>query len=270
MWHSSRRPVAGHCVNGGPGEVSADLLVRLPAEKLAQRLVSDAISFESPQQTLDRRWHFAGRAAITDRPRDRCMAAESATDAEVIRVDKLVTGAHLLAFDADVRDPMLPAAVRAAGDVDFELLAVLGEPMIELLNEPAREALRLSDGQLAELRAGAGDSAAEERRGLRPQTSIVQLPRNRLGVLRGHVRNEQVLHDRRTQFARSETLGDVRGRPQLLRQDAPAQDGRANVDEPCLLLAVNADVVAIDVVRRQFGKGALEGERQPPLDRFQC
>ena len=66
------------------------------------------------------------------------MVADSAADAEVVGVDELAVVLDLLAFDADVGDPVLAAAVGAAGDVELELLVEAGQALFELLDEPAR------------------------------------------------------------------------------------------------------------------------------------
>ena len=88
------------------------------------------------------------------------MLADGSAKTEVVGVGELAFVLDFFAFDADVGDPVLAAAVGAAGYVELELLVEAGEAVFELVDEPAREALGLSDGQLAELGAGAGDGAA--------------------------------------------------------------------------------------------------------------
>src|SRR5258708_33342390 len=241
----------------------------MAAEEVAKRFAPGALCLECAQQTLDRCRYFACRAAVADGARNRRVPTDRAPDAEVVSVDELIAGAHLLPLDADVGDPMLAATVRATSDVDLELFAVLGKPLVKLLHKPPREALRLRDGQLAELHAGAGDRAAKKWRSFGPQAGVVQLSRHGLRVLLRHVRHEQVLHDRRAQLARPEAFGDIRSRAQLLREDPPPQHGRPNIGVACLLLEMNADVVAVDIVGRKLGYAALEVEWQPPLNRFQ-
>ena len=90
------------------------------------------------------------------------MLADRSAQTEVIGVGELALVLDLLALDADVGDPVLSAAVGAAGDVQPELLIEFGQPLFKLIDEPARKALGLGDGQLAEFRARAGDSAAPE------------------------------------------------------------------------------------------------------------
>ena len=68
----------------------------------------------------------------------------------------------LLAFNADVGDPVLPATVGASGDVQLQVLIEAGQALFQFFDQPAREALRFGDRQLAEFRAAAGDGAARE------------------------------------------------------------------------------------------------------------
>ena len=114
------------------------------------------------QQALDGFGHERRGAAIADRARDGGVLADRSAEAEVVGVGQLALVLDLLAFEADVGDPVLAAAVGAAGDVELELLVELGQALFELVDEPAGEALGLGDGELAELGAGAGDGAAPE------------------------------------------------------------------------------------------------------------
>jgi hypothetical protein len=68
----------------------------------------------------------------------------------------------LFAFNADVRNPMLAAAVGATSHVELQLLIESRQPFFKFINQPARKTLGLRDGQLAELSPCAGDSAAPE------------------------------------------------------------------------------------------------------------
>src|SRR4030095_8291537 len=79
------------------------------------------------------------------------MAADRAAHAEVVSVHERAVDLDLLALEAEVGDPVLPAAVRAAGDVDPEMLLEPGQALLERLDEAAGEALRLGERQLAEL-----------------------------------------------------------------------------------------------------------------------
>jgi len=116
--------------------------------------------------------------------------SHAAADAEVIRVDHRAFDLGLLAFDAEVRDPVLTAAVRTAGDVDLQMLIEARHPRFQLFDQPAREALGLGEGELAEFGARARDGPAPERRGLDPETGRLDLSRELIGLLASHVQDQ--------------------------------------------------------------------------------
>ena len=66
----------------------------------------------------------------------------------------------LLAFNANISNPMLAAAIRTASNIELELLIEAGDPLFELVNDPSRETLCLGDGQFAEFSACASDGSA--------------------------------------------------------------------------------------------------------------
>src|SRR5205823_5509084 len=127
------------------------------SEELAQVLVRLPAGLVLAQQALDRGGDLRRRAAIPDLPRHALELAQRTAQEEIVGVDHPAVHLHLLPFDADVRDPVLAAAIRAAGDVDLQVLVEAGEALVQLLHEPAGEALRLRDGEFAELRSGAGN-----------------------------------------------------------------------------------------------------------------
>src|SRR5208282_5695082 len=86
---------------------------------------------ETLEETLDGIGNIRGGATITDRPRDRGELADASPNAEVICVDHPAIHFDFLAFDADVGDPMLAAAVWAAGNVDSKLFLKVGEALFE-------------------------------------------------------------------------------------------------------------------------------------------
>src|SRR5713226_504376 len=131
-------------------------------EKIAQLFAGFAALLESAQEPLDGVGHFRRRAAIANGTRDGSNLADAAANAEVIRVDELALGLDFLAFNADVGDPVLSAAIGAARDVQLDLLLEAREAVIELFREPAREALRFGQRELAVFRAGARDGAASK------------------------------------------------------------------------------------------------------------
>src|SRR6185312_9979726 len=98
------------------------------------------------------------------------------------------------------------------------------------------EALGLGDGQLAELGAGAGDGAAEERRGLDAQVHLSELVNQLAGALIAHVDEDDVLHDGGAQMAIAELFGEIRELDELLAGKPAARDGCADGGETRLAL----------------------------------
>ena len=92
------------------------------------------------------------------------------------------------------------------------------------------------------------------------QSDCVQLFRERLGIDRGNVHDQQVLHVGGAEFAAGKTLGEIRGSLHLVGGDAAAQHNRSDITKPGLLLRVNSDVIAINVVRRMFFGSGIECE----------
>src|SRR5207247_9900937 len=113
--------------------------------------------------TLNRVWHRVGRLTCPHVTRGTLLPAHTASDAEIVGVDHRALHLLLLALDAEVGDPVLPATIRASGDVDLQVLIEAGHPRLHLLHQPAREALGLGERELAELRARARDRPAPER-----------------------------------------------------------------------------------------------------------
>src|SRR5881628_1759009 len=141
----------------------AELVVRVARGELAEVLGRQAVGQEGAQQALDRRGHVGRGQAETDGSCHGLMPADGAADAEVVGIDERPALLDLLAFDAEVGDPVLPAAVRAARDVDPQVLVEPRQPPLERLYEPTRKPFRLGERQLAKLRARARDGPTPER-----------------------------------------------------------------------------------------------------------
>src|SRR5579862_7432223 len=127
-----------------------------------------------------------------------------------------------------------------------------GQAIFEFLHQPSREALGLSDCELAEFRAAAGDGPSPEWRTFNRQTDRAQFFRQRRGIGTRHVHDQQVLHIRRTELAVGKTVGEIGRGTHLLGINTPPKDGRTNGEIARLLLRIYTDVIAIDVQRRLF------------------
>ena len=97
------------------------------------------------------------------------------------------------------------------------------------------------------------------------QSDLVEFAGQFRGARIGHVDEEQVLQDSGAQFAASEVLGEFGGLVQLIAAHAAAENRGAHVAEAGLLLRVNADVVAIDIVGHLLVDRGIELESD---DRF--
>ncbi len=65
---------------------------------------------------------------------------------------------------------------------------------------------------------------------------------------RWHVHNQQVLHVGSAEFPSRKAFSEIRRRLQLVRRYTPAQRNGANVRKSALLLGVDSDMVAVNVV----------------------
>src|SRR5580658_9126415 len=156
--------VPAHRLEHRAGKLFAQLLVAGAGKISAQvftRVASLQVATEQPFQRIR---HFGCQAAVPNWPGDLLMQAYRAADAKVVSVFELAPMLDLLAFDADVGDPMLSAAIGAAGHVQLQLLVEARQPHLEFVNNPAGKALGFGNGQFAEFTASAGNRASPESR----------------------------------------------------------------------------------------------------------
>ena len=105
----------------------------LASQEFLQRLGLMSIGVEVREEAGDGVGDFVGGAAIADWAGDGGELAYASADAEVVGVDHFAVLLDLLAFDADVGDPVLAAGVGAAGDVELDVFLIAGETFFELL-----------------------------------------------------------------------------------------------------------------------------------------
>src|SRR5262249_18556835 len=157
-------------------QLRAQLFVAVPRKIGAQVLITGmAIVKIVAQQPLDGLGDLGGIAAIAHWTRGALVPAHCPADTEIICVHQSAITLQLLSLDAAVGDPVLAATIGAAGHVQLQLLIEGWKTLFQLLHQPACEPFSLSDCQLAELRASAGDRAAPERRRLDVQSNSVEL-----------------------------------------------------------------------------------------------
>src|SRR5579863_1301381 len=180
------------------------------------------------------------------------MLADRSAEAEVVRVGQFAFVLDLLALDADVGNPVLPAAVGAAGYVQAQLLVELGKALFHLFDEPAREAFGLGDGQLAELGAGAGHRAAPEHGTFDVEPDLAEFAGQFAGLAVRDIDEEQILRNRGADSSAAEALGELGGGFELLARQAAAEHGCADVCQARLPLRMNPRVIAIHVLGNVF------------------
>src|SRR5215471_18317863 len=110
------------CVDKLSREEAAQLSFAVTGEEAAQVLAFLTQRQVVAQQPLDGIGYFRGRAAVTNRPRNRLLRSEGASHAEVICIYEATVDLDLLALDPDVGDPMLTATVGAPGDMKLQVL----------------------------------------------------------------------------------------------------------------------------------------------------
>ena len=90
------------------------------------------------------------------------MLTNCSPNTEIVGVGQLPIVLDLLAFDADVGDPVLTTAVGASGDVQLKLLVEFWNALFELVHQPASEPFCLGYGEFAKFSSRTGDGAAPE------------------------------------------------------------------------------------------------------------
>src|SRR5258708_6173339 len=260
-----RRQIAGNGFHRFAGQELPQLRVRVPGKELTQILVGLTRSEILPEQSLDRLRNLSREAAISHGPRRRLMQTQRSAQAEVIGIDETSVDFHLLAINANVGNPVLPATVRASRNVQLQVLIKAWQTLFQFLDQPAGEALRLRDGQLAELRAAASDGAPKEGRPTNPQSNRVQLLGQILSIQPGNVDDEQILHIGGAQFAARKAIRQVGGRVHLLRRNSSAEHGSSHVAVARLLLRMNSYMVAINSRRRALFDPLLNIKTNPLL-----
>src|SRR5690242_15565968 len=121
------------------------------------------------------------------------MFTHRAAQTKVIGVLEVAINFEFLTFKADIRNPVLSATVRAAGDVQLQLLVATREAVFEFLNRPAGKRLGFRYGKLAEFCSSAGYRSAPETRGAHLQAVGLELCDDLVNVFPADIDDYQVL-----------------------------------------------------------------------------
>src|SRR5271169_3616351 len=238
----------------------------MPRKKSLEGLARFALRMEEIQETLDSVRDFVRRATVAHRASDGRDFADAATDTEVVGIDHFAARFDFLAFDPDIRNPVLAAGVRAARDVQSEFVLVIGETIFGLFRAPAGVRLSCSECKFAEFGASAGDGAAHECGRSDRQPASGKIGNDGGDMDLGDVDEEEILHERVTNVAVTVALRKIGGEGELRRGDAAANDGSAYREGPGLFLRDYAQMVAMDVDRRAFGLRGIERKIEPGLE----
>src|SRR5580700_6926603 len=91
------------------------LLIAVSRKEPSQILSWQPFIQIAPQQALDRVRNLTSWAAITNGPSHRLVQPDCSAHTKVVGVHHAISNFDLLALDANVRNPMLAATIRASG-----------------------------------------------------------------------------------------------------------------------------------------------------------
>src|SRR5215469_3029160 len=214
-----------------PRKDTAQVVGGVAREEGLQRFGIVAMGVECVEKARNGVGNFLGWATVADGARDRSNLADTASETEVVGVDKPAVLLDFLAFQANVGDPVLAARVWAAGDVQLDVFLVAGVALIELFGQPSGKGFGFGEREFAELRAGAGDGATREGVGENGETGGVERFDDRRGVQSGDVDEQKVLHRGGAEMAVAAAVGKIRGDVNLRGGDATTNDGSADGEE---------------------------------------
>src|ERR1051326_891267 len=103
----------------------------MPREKLPQVLCATSLVKIATQQPLNRIRHLTRRATITHGTAKAGVFTHGAAKAEVVSVLDPAANFELLPFQSDICNAMLAATVRAAGNIELQLLVKLRNAILD-------------------------------------------------------------------------------------------------------------------------------------------
>src|SRR5437763_7085352 len=134
MRHTSRRSIPGDGGQKSASQALAQFLVAVAGEEFPQILSGQSLLKIALQKTLNRVRNFTRQTPVADWTSNRLMQTDCTADAEVVGILEPSSDFNFLAFNPNVCDPVLPAAVRAAGDVKLEVLLESGQAFFKLFH----------------------------------------------------------------------------------------------------------------------------------------
>src|SRR6185437_7560273 len=204
----NRGRVALNRIDGLAVQLCAESLIivaRKVGAEIFTRLTIGEIGLE---QALDGIRHVFCSRTVAERARGTSVLANGPTNAELEGINQLAVLLDLLAFKTDIGDPVLAAAVGAAGDVQLDLLIEARKTVFHLADHPLCKSFSFGNGKLAELGAGAGNRAAPERGDVHLEAKRIEFDDQSRSLLVGHVDDDDVLHDGGTKLAIAILIGE--------------------------------------------------------------
>src|SRR5262249_16108364 len=171
----------------------------------------DAVREIGLEHALDGLRRILGFDVVVDLRRDRRVWAETATDVNVVALDRVAIfgGLHFAAQQSHVTHLMLRAGVMASGEMDVDRAVerdTAFAPARDLLGMP----LAVGGGELATDIAGAGDESRANRIRAGAQAERFDPRLRRLHIFRMHARDDQVLPDGEPNISVAEVARDLR------------------------------------------------------------
>ncbi len=198
------------------------------------------------------------------RPADRRPGAERAAQQHVVGLPAPALGvAHRRPLEAEVADPVLPARVRAAVQVEAQPGHLVAEAALQSLDQDAEAALRLRHGEVAVRLARAPDRSRPQAVRVDGEAELAQRREHPLELPGRDAGEDEVLLARDADVA-ADAFGQLGQPDHLAAGDEAEMDGRPDRAEPVPVLGRDAHVVRrLTLERRQ--REARQCVPEPPL-----
>src|SRR3954451_5221714 len=198
-----------------------------PLDERVELLAVGPLGLVVADPALDRLRHaLRGQAHLEPRAHDHLAALEVAAEVAHVRRQVAVADLHRGAVEADVRDVMLAAAVRAAAvlDVDPPRERVLDVHLEQLVVDRLVQAHRRRDAELAAVGAGTRDVVGDLVHAGVAEVELLEALPDVVERLVAHPAQHEVLVHRRARPAAAELAHDLGEAAELLGRQVAAED----------------------------------------------
>ncbi len=129
---ANRRSIALDRIDDCAGELRTQAVVVSSCKVSAQVFVGRTLREITAQQPLNRVRDLIGRGPVAQRTSGAGEPAHSSAHAKIKSVHQLPILLDLLAFQSDIGDPVLTAAIRATGHMQLDLLVKARKTLFHL------------------------------------------------------------------------------------------------------------------------------------------